>query len=121
MSALVYIIRKSFKNNVKGLIKKPAALIAYIILACLLVLPSLFAKSHQQTPAVVVDLDIAKSIFMAYTLFLFVISVLSSLNGASFFRMADVNLLFTAPIKAGYILIYGFVKQLASNVMLMLF
>lgn len=121
MSALIYILRKSLKNNIKGLLKKPAVLITYIILACLFILPSIFAKSNQQSLAVAVDLDIAKSIFTAYSIFLFVISVLSSLNGASFFRMADVNLLFTAPIKAGYILIYGFVKQLATNIMIMLF
>ncbi|NLN41092.1 MAG: hypothetical protein GX160_03730 [Clostridiales bacterium] len=121
MSALVYIIRKSFKNNIKGLLRKPAALIGYIVFASLFILPSIFAKPDQQSATIAVDMDIARSIFMAYTLFLFVISSMSSLNGASFFRMADVNLLFTAPIKAGYILIYGFVKQLATSFTIMLF
>ena len=35
--------------------------------------------------------------------------------------MADVNMLFTSPIKAGYILIYGFVKQMAINLLIMVF
>ena len=31
MNALVYILYRSFINTVKGLVRKPAALIAYII------------------------------------------------------------------------------------------
>ncbi|MGB3927203.1 MAG: putative ABC exporter domain-containing protein [Caldicoprobacterales bacterium] len=121
MSALVYILKKSLKNNLKGLLKKPAALITYIILACLFIMPSLFGKSSQQSSTLAISRDVMRSIFMGYTMLLFVVSIISSLSGASFFRMADVNLLFTAPIKAGYILIYGFVKQLATNFIIMLF
>ena len=47
MSALVYILSRSFKNIIKGLIRKPAALIAYVIIAGLIPLPSIFSKSVQ--------------------------------------------------------------------------
>ena len=121
MSALVYILRKSLKNSIKGLVRKPAALIAYIIIGCIFVLPSLLSGPNREPVTAGMSMDVAKSIFMGYTVFLFFISMVSSLSGASFFRMADVNMLFTAPLKAGYILVYGFIKQLGTNFMIMLF
>ena len=121
MSALIYILNRSFKNIVKGLIRKPAALIAYIIIAGLILTSSIMAGLNQDGPRVTMSLDVARSIFMGYTVFLFLIALTSSLSGTSFFRMADVNMLFTAPLKAGYILIYGFVKQIATNFMVMLY
>ncbi len=121
MSALIYILSRSLKNTIKGLIRKPAALIAYIIIACLFILPSIFGGSGHTSAPARMSTEVARSVFMGYIVFLFTISIVSSLNGTSFFRMADVNLLFTAPIKAGYILIYGFVKQLGTNFMVMLF
>ena len=122
MSPLIYILRKSFKNTVKGLFRKPGPLIAYVIIGGFIIIPSLLSgSSGQRTGSLNVNPDVFKAVFMGYTVFLFVISSLSSLNGASFFRMADVNMLFTAPIKAGYILIYGFIKQLALSIMVMLY
>jgi hypothetical protein len=122
MSALIYILRKSFKNTVKGLIRKPAPLIAYVVIGGFIIIPSLLSGSPgHETGSLNVSQDVFKSVFMAYTVFLFVMSFVSSLNGASFFRMADVNMLFTAPLKAGYILIYGFIKQLALSLMVMFY
>ena len=121
MSALVYILSRSFKNIIKGLIRKPAALIAYVIIAGFILLPSIFSKSVQEPVTAGMSMDAARSIFMGYTVFLLLVSTTASLSGASFFRMADVNLLFTAPLKAGYILIYGYIKQLATNLAIMLF
>lgn len=121
MSALVYILYRSFVNTVKSFAKKPAVVIAYVVFACLLLLPAMLHRSEQAEPAVQVSMDAAKAVFMGYVVFLFVLILVSSLGGASFFRMADVNLLFTAPINPGYILIYGFVKQLAVNLGVMVF
>ena len=121
MRALAYILIRSFKNTVKGLIKKPAALIAYLIIASIMLMPSILGKSTQEPVTSHVNIGIVESAIMGYILFLIGISVMSSLNGTSLFRMADVNLLFTAPLKAGYVLIYGSIKRLAANVMVMLF
>jgi hypothetical protein len=121
MSALVYILYRSLKNTVKGLIRKPAALIAYIIIACLFLSTFILTGLSQEEPSAKMNMDVAKSIFIGYTVFLFVIAFATCLGGVSFFRMADINMLFTAPLKAGYILIYGFVKQLAANFMIMLY
>jgi hypothetical protein len=121
MNALVYILSRSFKNTLKGLIRKPAALIAYIIIAFFFIAPAIFGGSDHQPVTAGMSKDVVKSIITGYSVFLLVISLISSLNGASFFRMADVNLLFTAPLKAGYILVYGFIKQLGASIMVMLF
>jgi hypothetical protein len=121
MSALAYILHRSLKNIIKELIRKPAALIAYIIIACFFIGTFIMSLLMPQTNTEMVNMDITKAIFVGYTAFLLVIAITTSLGGVSFFRMADVNMLFTAPIKAGYILIYGFVKQLAGNFMIMLF
>ena len=122
MSSLFYILKRSFINTVKGLIKKPAALIAYIVIAGFFISMFILSGMGGQSEKNSMDLDIVKSIFVAYTVFLFVITLVASLSsGSSFFRLADVNFLFTAPVKAGNILIYGFVKQFAINLMVLVF
>lgn len=51
-------------------------------------------------------------IFMYYTTFKLGID-----KGSTYFRMADVNLAFTAPIKPNHILLYGFIKQLGGTLL----
>ena len=114
MSALAFVLYRSFVNIVKSLIKHPSALIGYIIIICLVLFPSLIGTNGQ--PGFMINLNIVKAVFMGYIIFLFLIALVSSLSGSSFFRMADVNLLFTSPINAGYILMYGFLKQLGTNI-----
>ena len=48
MSALIYILRKSFKNTVKGLFRKPGPLIAYVIIGGFIIIPSLLSGSSGQ-------------------------------------------------------------------------
>lgn len=121
MTALLYLYGKSFKNNIKELFRKPSSLIGYIFIIFFFVLPSLLSGSGKGQSSMVIDLDIVKSIFFVYTAFLFYVSLASSLNGSSFFRLADANILFTSPIKSGYILVYGFLKQMVTNFVVMLF
>ena len=40
-------------------------------------------------------------------------------KGSTYFRMADVNLVFTAPIEPRSILVYGFIKQIGGIVVLL--
>ena len=78
MSALVYILSRSFKNIIKGLIRKPAALIAYVIIAGFILLPSIFSKSVQEPVTAGMSMDAARSIFMGYTVFLLLVSTTAS-------------------------------------------
>ena len=122
MSSLIFILKRSLINTVKGLVKKPAALVAYIVMAAFFIGIFFLSGLDGGKTGKGMDIEIVTAMFVAYIVFLFVISLASSLtSGASFFRMADVNLLFTAPLKAGNILIYGFVKQMAINMMVLFF
>jgi hypothetical protein len=122
MSSLVFILRKSFVNTIKELFRKPAALITYGIIAAFFIFSFVMSGGSNGTGEnIALDISIVKAIFCAYIAFIFVIGISSSLGGSSFFRMADVNLLFTAPLNAGSILVYGFIKQLAGNILVMLF
>lgn len=122
MSALPYILYRTLVNIIKDLLRKPIVLTAYLLIAAFFIGTFLLSSSRQQQGMDArVGEDIVKAIFAGYTAFLFVVAFLASLGGTSFFRMADVNMLFTAPQKAGSILVYGFVKQLAANIMIMLF
>ena len=78
MRALAYILIRSFKNTVKGLIKKPAALIAYLIIASIMLMPSILGKSTQEPVTSHVNIGIVESAIMGYILFLIGISVMSS-------------------------------------------
>jgi hypothetical protein len=51
MSALVYILSRSFKNIIKGLIRKPAALIAYVIIAGFILLTVRFINFSRDSPS----------------------------------------------------------------------
>jgi hypothetical protein len=119
MSALVYILKRTLANTIRGLIRKPGALIAYIIIGLLFLTSAIFSSFSDNSSKSLMNPNTVKAIITGYTAFLFFIAVSSSLSGSSFFRMADVNLLFTAPLKAGNILIYGFIKQLAVNFLVM--
>ncbi len=122
MSSLVYILRKSFINTIKELFRKPAALITYIIIAAFFIFSFVVSSGSEGVgEQLALDMNVIKAIFCGYIAFIFIIGISSSLSGSSFFRMADVNLLFTAPLNAGNILMYGFIKQLATNILVMIF
>jgi hypothetical protein len=122
MNALIFILKRSLLNTIKNMLKKPAILIPYIIIAAFTIFGSIMAAFNKETSHKPLEPDIVMTILVAYTLFILFISVAVSFSGGnSIFRMADVNMLFTAPIKAGNILIYGFMKQLAINIIVMIF
>lgn len=120
MKALLYLIRKSVKNGLLELKKKPAKLIVYVIFFAFLIL-SLVMGNKEGVKKSSISTELYGSIATGLIIFFTVPDLLMSLNnGASFFRGADVNLVFTAPIKPQKILIYGFCKQ-AYTVLISLF
>lgn len=122
MNALAYILVKSLLNVFKGLLKKPAALIAYIVMAVFFIGMFLLSGLQGKASSKHLEPDIVIAIYVAYVVFMLLLTLVASLaNGASFFRLADVNFLFTAPVKPGNILIYGFIRQLAINIGVMVF
>ncbi len=123
MRALYYLLITSLKNTIKELKRKPLALIFYIVI--IIGMGFLIFISFRK-PIQADQLKGSQDLFTAIiTGVLLLISYFSLKNGiekgSSFFRMADVNLTFSAPISPKSILIYGFIKQLVTTIFTMVF
>ena len=119
MKALSYLLRKTFKNSLKELIHQPAKLILSLFIVAMLALV-IGVSFIEPTP--VSDLrDIRELFAMMFALYLamFVMGAYQGLSsGASFYTMADVNLLFSTPISQKTILIYGLIKQIGTSLLI---
>jgi hypothetical protein len=115
MKPMLYILRKSLLNGLKELKRKPAALILYIVLILFMGLFLVMSFLPQSTFGPLeksADPAIYGMIISATILLIVYSSISKSIkSGNSFFRMADVNLAFTAPISPKKMLLYGFLKQ----------
>ncbi|WP_438431657.1 putative ABC exporter domain-containing protein [Gorillibacterium sp. sgz500922] len=116
MRPLLFILRKSLLNTLKELKRKPGALILYLFIALfmLLFIVLAFIPQTATNPALKsADPAVYGMIVSGVILFIVYSSISKSIkSGNSFFRMADVNLAFTAPLSPKKILLYGFLKQI---------
>ena len=119
MSAIPYLYLTTIKNSLKQLKKHPSKLITYLVFLALLVFvlisPNFSGGSSQMPQGNMSELSA-----MVFALYLFVLlpGVMRGFSsGASFFSMADVNLLFSTPISKKKILLYGMIKQLGTTLM----
>jgi len=118
MKALMFILRRTFKNLFKGVLKKPALLIGYIFIILFIVfmlvasfaMPSGFIRSG--SPEFFTGIMSLVFMFMYYTYIKLGIE-----KGSTYFRMADVNFIFTAPIMPNKILLYAFIKQIGGTLL----
>jgi hypothetical protein len=114
MKPLFYIIKKYLKNSLLELKRKPGKLITYIVFIGFLIL-TLVAGVKGGDQKSIVSTEMFGSVAMGIVMFFTLPEVLAATNsGANFFRGADINLVFTAPIKSQNVLIYGFIKQMGS-------
>ncbi len=110
MKALLYLFRKIIRNGLRELLRRPSALIPYLLLAALLVFST--ALSSDAPLGEVRNMDIYAAIVNGVYLLIFCTSLLQGLKrGMALFSMADVNLLFTAPVDSRKILVYGVARQ----------
>lgn len=111
MSALTYLLSRTLKNTVKSLLKKPAALIPYLVVVGLIVF-SLVTSLKTESPAEFADIQYFYLVIMLIFGIIFIASLLQGLKqGTAIFKLADVNLLFTAPVRPHKILLYAVTKQ----------
>ncbi len=116
MKSLLFIIRGTLKNLIKGVFKKPVILIGYIFILVFVVgmlyvsfaMPAGLVRSG--SPSLFAGIMALVFIFMYYTTLKVGIE-----KGSTYFRMADVNLAFTAPIVPNQILLYAFIKQVGGT------
>lgn len=110
MKALFYLLRKRLWNGLKELLHKPAALIPYILIIALVGFSAFMSAGEPLGE--VRNLNIYATIVIGVFLLIFCTSLLQGLKqGMALFSMADVNLLFTAPVNPRKILVYGVVRQ----------
>lgn len=123
MKPLVFLLKKTIKNSIRDLFYHPSKLICYLLLIAVvgfslvanLLFPTEVAQSYT-------DLRVLQAIYFALLTGFFVIGCMTGISkGGSFFKMADVNFLFTAPLSSRKILIYGLVRSLGTTLALSLF
>lgn len=117
MRPLFYMMRRSLVNRFKQILKKPTTLILYLILVLAftgfavmsVLMPSELVST---TPMVPFNL-----ITLSFILIMIYFQLMVGMHkGSSFFRQADVNFAFVAPISPKKVLIYGFIKQMLISV-----
>lgn len=122
MKPLFYILRKTMKNHLLQLKKKPGILILYILILAFLILVIVSTFLLPQKSSVNGRVDTYGAIATMAILVVMWYGIINGIEkGSSFFRLADVNLVFTAPISPTRVLIYGFIKQLSSTLFFILF
>ena len=116
MSALLFIIRRSLKNIIKGVFKKFSTLIGYIVVIAFLALTLILSMSGSGGNI----RSAPPELFNGIAVLVFTIMYYTSLSvgiekGSTYFRMADVNFLFTSPIRPNDVLLYGFLKNIGGT------
>ena len=124
MKALVYLLLTQTKNKILSIRKKPGLIILYsfILLFVIGSLLYLILVGDKQVNILPVDnrsLFLFLSGFGLLYLYTFTYSGLST--GSTFFTMADVGLLFVAPISTKKILFYGLISALGKAMFASLF
>lgn len=119
MKGLRYLFFTTVKNSIKELVKHPAKLVMvlfFVLLIGMMVVSSLAAPlptNERRDPK-----ELAAMVLVLYGYMFFLGSNNGFSSGASFYSMADVNLLFSCPISQKKILVYGLVRQLQTSLLL---
>ncbi|MDR1953295.1 MAG: putative ABC exporter domain-containing protein, partial [Clostridiales Family XIII bacterium] len=116
MSALVYIVRKSVKNSLKELLKKPCKLALYVLVAVAiigLIFLSSFTRAGMDDPAPL--FWFSGILFLFVTMFVVIAFSKGLSAGDAIFDMNDVNLLFVSPLNPRKVLLYGLVRMAKTS------
>lgn len=112
MSSLIFLLVKSAKNSFLELLRKPAKLILWVLVAAGIVGLFVLTMFTQESAARSADLVWLKGALFALILIFAIIAVQKGLsNGDLIFDMNDVNLLFVSPVSSRKILMYGILRM----------
>lgn len=111
MSALLYIVRKSVKNSLRELVKKPGKLALYVLVLAFIGATVVTSGLNAQGEDGAAPLFILTGILFAVTsLFAIMAAMKGTSNGDAIFEMNDVNLLFVSPVSPRKVLLYGILR-----------
>lgn len=114
MKALPYLFFTTLKNRIKDFLRKPANWIAALVMAALLGFV-VFAGGMEQRAVVRPIQELYAIISILYIAMFAFIAYHGVHKGTTLFSMADIHLLFPAPIQPQKILLYGLVKQMGTS------
>ncbi len=122
MSPLFYLLLRQFKNILLELKKKPAKLILMIFCGGLLLFSAISNNNnHAMSSLAVASNAEFMAIVLGFYMFSFLMPAYNGFSkGATLFNMADIHLIFTAPLKPINVLVYGMIKQSAMSLWLAL-
>ena len=121
MKALVYILWRSLINQIRRLRQKPGQLVLVILMVAMMGFVIFASTMDYENPAGMPDAYKGAVMTLAVLLAAW-FTVKNGLDkGSSFYRMADVNFVFPAPIRPRHILLYGFVHQLGISLLTLAF
>ncbi len=119
MNALIYLTLTRIKNSVRSFFRSPARIVLTVIMGALFATVLLGGAGPAEGARDIAELG--AGILALYLLMFFSCAKSGLNNGASFFSMADVQLLFPAPLNPHRVLVYGLVRQLGVTFMVSLF
>lgn len=115
MKSLAYLLVRQFVNFLKELRKRPAQLIL-IVLLLVMMLFSFFGVSGPNAQELLRDRRELEAIVLLLYAVVFTMNCLKGVDGgASFYSMADLQLLFPAPYSNMTMLFYGLFRQLGTS------
>lgn len=121
-NAITYLLAKKMKNIIKEFFKNPAKLIYAVVMIALIVLVGFAGdKSVDENTVYRNPSELTAGITALYIVIFSFISYNGFKNGATMFKMPDVNLIFTSPIHPRKVLFYGLFQQLGTSLLLGLF
>ncbi len=119
MSPFIYLVTRRLKNGIKEFIRKPSRII-FVVFFIFILGFSFYTSATTTAPEAFYrdKTEFFAIVFALYTYAFFMTAKNGFVNGASMFSMADVNLLFTAPLKEKSILNFGLFQQLGKSLTL---
>ncbi|MDD6146559.1 MAG: putative ABC exporter domain-containing protein [Oscillospiraceae bacterium] len=119
MKSLAFLWLCKAKNRLKEIIRKPGQLIFLLLMVVALVFTAFSPGSEPQFSESFRDInELYRIVFLLYAIVFVMVSKNGFYNGASMFSMADVNMLFTSPLKSSKILSFGLFQQLGRSVLI---
>ncbi len=120
MKGIRYLFFTIIKNQIKDLKNNPGKLIYIIFLGIMLVIAGL-SGGHSNVMDTRSLKELFAIIFALYAAVFLLGAYKGFSSGASFYSMADVNLLFGLPVTPRRILMYGLIKQMGMSLLLGIF